>query len=108
MQIADRFSTVKWQVHTSTSEWLDKAMNFTSSHVVVECGGYGWVAVNSTSIGMGANETPCCFGRGGHVLYANSSELHLAEAHQVPLALLHRHAIAAACPDGLLQFLVAP
>jgi len=29
------------QVHTGEGEWLAKARNFTSSHVLVECGGYG-------------------------------------------------------------------
>eukprot|EP00966_Prymnesium_polylepis_P244821 5662896-Prymnesium_polylepis.1 len=31
------------QVHTAMGEWLEKAANFTSSHTVVECGGYGFV-----------------------------------------------------------------
>ena len=37
------------QVHQGTGEWLEKARNFTAAHVVVECGGYGYVAVNSSS-----------------------------------------------------------
>ena len=103
-------------------EWLEKARNFTAAHTVVECGGYGYVAVssirllvaspigsqrptasphsrhsrhlslhalhcrrtqvNSSLIDLGGNHTPCCFGRGGHVLYGRSSDLHLREARQ--------------------------
>ena len=29
------------QIHMGEGEWLTKARNFTSSHVLVECGGYG-------------------------------------------------------------------
>lgn len=62
--------------------WLEKATNFTGSHTVVECGGYGYIGVNSSLIDMGGNESSCCFGRGGHVLYTNSTQLHLHEARQ--------------------------
>ena len=68
------------QVHQGTGEWLEKARNFTNGHVVVECGGYGYVAINSSVINLGGNQPQCCFGRGGPVLYANTSALHLHEA----------------------------
>lgn len=67
------------QVHQGSGEWLEKARNFTSAHVVVECGGYGFVAVNSTPIDLGGGPQ-CCFGRGGPVLYTNSTALHLTDA----------------------------
>ena len=71
------------QVHTGTGEWLEKARNFTRSFTVVECGGYGYVAVNaSRPIELGGGPQ-CCFGRGGPVVYANTSELHLADARAV-------------------------
>ena len=35
------------QVHMAMGEWLEKAKNFTAAHTVVECGGYGYVAVRS-------------------------------------------------------------
>jgi hypothetical protein len=67
------------QVHQGNGEWLEKARNFTSAHVVVECGGYGFVAINSSVIDLGGGPQ-CCFGRGGPVLYTNSTALHLADA----------------------------
>ena len=72
------------QVHLGSGEWLDRARNFTGAHVVVECGGYGYVAVNSSGgpIDLGGGPT-CCFGRGGPVLYANSTRLHLREARRL-------------------------
>ena len=49
---------------------------------MVECGGYGYVAINSSVIDLGGDQPQCCFGRGGHVLYANSTDLHLLEARR--------------------------
>mgnify|MGYP006161391625 CR=1 FL=1 len=68
------------QVHQGTGEWLEKARNFTARHVVVECGGYGFVAINSSTLDLGGGPQ-CCFGRGGPVVYANTSALHLRDAH---------------------------
>ena len=45
------------------SEWLQQARNFTDAHVVVECGGYGYVAVNSSIMDLGGGQRVCCFGR---------------------------------------------
>ena len=71
------------QVHMGTGEWLEKARNFTRAHAVVECGGYGYVAVNSSQpIELGGGPQ-CCFGRGGPVVYTNTSELHLHDAREV-------------------------
>ena len=71
------------QVHTGTGEWLEKARNFTCSQVVVECGGYGYVSINSSHpIELGGGPQ-CCFGRGGPVVYANTSRLHMSEARAV-------------------------
>ena len=58
------------QVHQGSGEWLDKARNFTARHLVVECGGYGYVAINSSVIDLGGGPQ-CCFGRGGPTLYAS-------------------------------------
>ena len=68
------------QVHTSTGEWLEKAKSFSARHRVVECGGYGFVAINSSGVldlGGGPQQA---FGRGGPVLYANTSKVALEEA----------------------------
>ena len=70
------------QVHQGTGEWLEKARNFTRKYVVVECGGYGFVAVNGSAIDLGGGPQ-CCFGRGGPVVYANATELHLPDARAV-------------------------
>jgi len=67
-------------VHTSTGEWLEKATSFSARHRVVECGGYGFVAINSSGVldlGGGPQQA---FGRGGPVLYANTSKLSLEDA----------------------------
>jgi hypothetical protein len=67
-------------VHTSTGEWLEKANSFSARHRVVECGGYGFVAINSSGVldlGGGPQQA---FGRGGPVLYANTSKLSLEDA----------------------------
>ncbi len=40
------------QVHQGTGEWLEKARNFTAKHVVVECGGFGHVALNSSDLDL--------------------------------------------------------
>lgn len=69
-------------VHGGTSEWLEKARNFTSRHVSVECDGHGHVAINSTApIDLGTGPI-CCFGRGGPVLYADAAAPAMAEALQ--------------------------
>lgn len=67
-------------MHTSTGEWLEKATSFSARHRVVECGGYGFVAINSSGVldlGGGPQQA---FGRGGPVLYANTSKLSLEDA----------------------------
>ena len=67
-------------MHTSTGEWLEKANSFSARHRVVECGGYGFVAINSSGVldlGGGPQQA---FGRGGPVLYANTSKLSLEDA----------------------------
>ena len=67
-------------MHTSTGEWLEKAKSFSARHRVVECGGYGFVAINSSGVldlGGGPQQA---FGRGGPVLYANTSKVALEEA----------------------------
>jgi hypothetical protein len=40
---------------------------------------HNFTAVNSSLIDLGGGSTPCCFGRGGNVLYTNSTLLHLHE-----------------------------
>jgi hypothetical protein len=72
------------EVHLGTGEWLEKARNFTSAHVVVECEGHGFVALNSSRLDLGQGPM-CCFGRGGPVLYANTSVPSGAEARQAVL-----------------------
>ena len=45
------------QVHTGDNQWLAKARNFTAAHTLVECGGYGYVAINSSGpIDLGSDE----------------------------------------------------
>ena len=77
------------QVHTGDNEWLAKARNFTAAHTLVECGGYGYVAINSSGpIDLGSDDTTglqhrvCCFGRTGPILYSNVSLLHATAARQ--------------------------
>ena len=69
------------QVHQGSGEWLDKAKNFTANHNVIECGGYGFVAVNSTPLDLGSGPQ-MAFGRGGPVVYANTSAVQLSEVRQ--------------------------
>jgi hypothetical protein len=77
------------QVHTGDNEWLAKARNFTAAHTLVECGGYGYVAINSsgpidlgTDNATGLQHRVCCFGRTGPILYSNVSLLHATAARQ--------------------------
>jgi len=77
------------QVHTGDNQWLAKARNFTAAHTLVECGGYGYVAINSSGpIDLGSDETTglphrvCCFGRTGPILYSNVSLLHATAARE--------------------------
>jgi len=74
------------QVHQGSGEWLERARNFTGAHAVVECGGYGYVAVNSSPIDLGGGQRVCCFGRGGPVVYANETRLHLRELREAQAA----------------------
>ena len=78
------------QVHQGSGEWLEKARNFTSAHVVVECGGYGYVAVNSSGVVDLGGGPQCCFGRGGPILYANDTQLHLRDAREALSATWRR------------------
>lgn len=73
--------TLLSQVHAGNGEWLQRARNFTGAHAVVECGGYGFVSLNdSAPLDIGGGSPSCCFGRGGPVVYANETRLHLREA----------------------------
>ena len=74
------------QIHLGDSEWLEKARNFTAAHTVVECGGYGFVAINSSVMDLGGGQRVCCFGRGGPVVYSNITALHATPAREAAAA----------------------
>ena len=84
-------------MHAGNGEWLQRARNFTGTHAVVECGGYGFVSLNDTRpIDIGGAHPSCCFGRGGPVVYVNDTRLHLREARSAMRAEAASHLAMAA------------